>query len=456
MKGPRCRQLPLWLGALLLCGCVAQQADLVNVEKGLNAKIAKLDKQERELHQSIKDFEKMVRENRAQLNQDIVVLRDADLPSMHGEIEKGAHQLSTLRSRVDDLEHQSGGRLEAVTKRLALVEKTQSDQAAARDRAQDELAKITTRLEAMSGTMAAMAKTMGGRIEEHDKVLTRGDHAEKLTQQLSEQMTQYGKALAEFKKALTGVGDRLAQDEQRFSRMENDSKATAAHLNEVNKSVATVAKALETVGGQIVSRIEEQERRLQSLDAQVSTLSQTVGQLQGTRESSKGAAATPEPSQPLARQPAEPTAGSPEAAHAAEPPVPREALIREGHAKDAYDRYLSKFKHGDLEGAMRGFSEFLTYYPSSDLAPNAQYWLGECFYSKREFERAIEAFDRVKLTYPSSEKVPAALLKKGFAYLAMKDPHRASSVWRQVVDGYPKSPEAGKAQEKLAQLKSMR
>jgi TolA-binding protein len=58
--------------------------------------------------------------------------------------------------------------------------------------------------------------------------------------------------------------------------------------------------------------------------------------------------------------------------------------------------------------------------------------------------------------YPSSEKVPSALLKKGFAYLALKDRNRASSVWRQVVDGYPNSPEAGKALEKLAQLKQIR
>ena len=105
---------------------------------------------------------------------------------------------------------------------------------------------------------------------------------------------------------------------------------------------------------------------------------------------------------------------------------------------------------------MHGFSDFLSRYASSELAANAQYWLGECYYAKRDYERAIDAFDRVKLTYPTSEKVPAALLKKGFAHLALKDAQRASAVWRQVVDHYPKSREAERAQEKLAQLKQVR
>jgi TolA-binding protein len=62
----------------------------------------------------------------------------------------------------------------------------------------------------------------------------------------------------------------------------------------------------------------------------------------------------------------------------------------------------------------------------------------------------------VELDYPGSEKVPAAILKKGYAYLALKDKKRASSAFKQVVTLYPKSPEAGKASDKLAQLKEGR
>ena len=121
-----------------------------------------------------------------------------------------------------------------------------------------------------------------------------------------------------------------------------------------------------------------------------------------------------------------------------------------------YERILSYFKEGNLDGSREGFSAFLVEYPNSDLAPNARYWLGESHYGKKDYKQAIDSYDRVELDYPQSEKVPAAILKKGFAYLALKDKKRASSAFKQVVTLYPKSPEAGKAYDKLNQMKEQR
>lgn len=124
--------------------------------------------------------------------------------------------------------------------------------------------------------------------------------------------------------------------------------------------------------------------------------------------------------------------------------------------KAEYEHVLGLFRDGDLDGARRGFTAFLSQYPNSDLAPNARYWLGESHYGKKDYKQAIDAYDRVEMDYPQSEKVPAAILKKGYAYLALKDKKRASSAFKQVVTLYPKSTEAGKAYDKLAQLKETR
>jgi tol-pal system protein YbgF len=124
--------------------------------------------------------------------------------------------------------------------------------------------------------------------------------------------------------------------------------------------------------------------------------------------------------------------------------------------KVEYDRLLAFFKEGNLDESRQGFTAFLAEYPNSDLAPNARYWLGESHYGKKDYKQAIDSYDRVELDYPQSEKVPAAILKKGFAYLALKDKKRASSAFKQVVTLYPKSPEAGKAYDKLNQLKESR
>ena len=139
-------------------------------------------------------------------------------------------------------------------------------------------------------------------------------------------------------------------------------------------------------------------------------------------------------------------------------PVAVAAPVRPAERSDRaeYERVLAFFKEGNLEGSREGFSSFLTEYPNSELAPNARYWLGESHYGKRDYKQAIDSYDRVEMDYPQSEKVPAAILKKGFAYLALKDKKRASSAFKQVVTLYPKSPEAGKAYDKLNQLKELR
>ena len=109
-----------------------------------------------------------------------------------------------------------------------------------------------------------------------------------------------------------------------------------------------------------------------------------------------------------------------------------------------------------MDGARQGFAAFLRDYQNSELSPNARYWLGESHYGKKDYRQAIDSYDRVELDFPRSEKVPSAILKKGYAYLAMKDKKRASSAFKQVVTLYPRSPEAGKASDKLSQLKESR
>ena len=472
--------------ALTLSGCLAQQAELNQVRGDLNGKIQKLDQRDKELQQTVKDAKqevnKLISDTRARLTTEISKLQDEDFRSFRGDLEKSNYQVDTVKRTFDEIKHESG-------KRIAAIEKTQNDQAAAakaeRDRLHDEVNKVATRLDGVNGrletintTIATMVKTLGGRLDEQEKGSATGDmRVQQLEKQLEnqnrafgEQMAQYKGALAEYKKVLGTLNEKLVQEEQRTAdltarisgrneavtaKLENDSKATTAYLNDVNKSVGSVAKALETMSGQLITRIEEQDRRvddlvknLQAMDGQLAGLHQAVTRAQSTQENAV-ARTSAEPAAPASHEPAPPT----QAIHAQPASAP---VHRDTQAREAYDHSITTFKQGNLDNALHGFSQFLTEYPTSDLAPNAQYWLGECYYGKRDYARAVEAFDRVKIAYPTSEKVPAALLKKGFAYLALKDRNRASSVWRQVVDGYPNSPEAGKALEKLAQLKQIR
>ena len=120
--------------------------------------------------------------------------------------------------------------------------------------------------------------------------------------------------------------------------------------------------------------------------------------------------------------------------------------------RSQYERVLTLFRDGDLDGARHGFTAFIAGYPGSALAPNAWFWLGESYYGMKNYEKAVEAYDRVELDYPTSDKVPAAILKKGYSYIALKDRKKAAATLKRLAATFPDSVEAERALNKLAQL----
>ena len=310
-------------------------------------------------------------------------------------------------------------------------------------------------------------------------------------------------------RAISGKVD--ADNKAAVSHINESNRTMSGHLDGVNKSVASVVKTLESVSQKFAARFDEQDRRIDSLgrsleqvnhlesvsqqlsarfdeqDRRIDLLGRSLGQVgqkAGARsqnlkhsqrspipsvaESSKVEQSVrdsdPDSSGSLAQAqvsvPSEAEASSAPVSTIAAPveaPVATAASSSEVAAdRGQYERVLALFRGGDLEGARKGFSAFIATYPNSDLAPNARYWLGEAYYGAKDFKRAIDAYDKVEIDYPRSEKVPAAILKKGYAYLALKDKKRASSAFKQVVTLYPRSPEAGKASDKLVQLKEGR
>ncbi len=98
---------------------------------------------------------------------------------------------------------------------------------------------------------------------------------------------------------------------------------------------------------------------------------------------------------------------------------------------------------------MLEFLDFIGKYPKHPLAANAQYWIGEAYYSQRDYRQALVEFQKV-LEYPSANgKVPDALLKMGLCYTSLREPGRASEVWTRIVGEYPSSEAAGQARSYL-------
>jgi len=93
--------------------------------------------------------------------------------------------------------------------------------------------------------------------------------------------------------------------------------------------------------------------------------------------------------------------------------------------------------------------QYLSQNPSSKLAPNALYWIGETYYSEKSFAQSILKFKEVSRRFPKSGKVPAAMLKIGLAYDKLGDRENAVFYLRTLIEDYPKSDPAKIGRERL-------
>lgn len=122
-------------------------------------------------------------------------------------------------------------------------------------------------------------------------------------------------------------------------------------------------------------------------------------------------------------------------------------------AEALYQRGYRETTSKDFPGAVDTFQKFLSSYPDHKYAGNAQYWLGEIYYAKGDWEMAVLEFDKAVKKYPGSEKTPASLLKQGFAFEKLGAGKEARVLLDEIVRKYPASPEADLAKKKLETLK---
>ena len=122
--------------------------------------------------------------------------------------------------------------------------------------------------------------------------------------------------------------------------------------------------------------------------------------------------------------------------------------------KSVYGQAFDALKAGSYSVAVSGFEGFLKQYPSSPLAPNAEYWLGEANYVNQNFPAAEIAFQAVLDKWPSSAKAPDAMLDLGNTQLAQGKTAKGRATLRQVTTQFSGTSAASRAQARLKQLSS--
>ncbi len=215
----------------------------------------------------------------------------------------------------------------------------------------------------------------------------------------------------------------LKADSARATQIAQVAATLGAVTDSIRSANATLAKWQATVQGDLRG-IQEQLLQVQELTGQ------SQNKLNDLRAQMEDRATQPAPGSVA------PTPGD-----STKPAGPGPATL--------YKLSFDQMSRGSHSTARSGFQDLLTQYPTSDLAPDAQYYIGETFQAEGNTAAADSVFTLVVSTYPRAPRAATALYKHGLFLQKAKRDREARQAFQSVIDKYPRSDEAELARERL-------
>ena len=177
----------------------------------------------------------------------------------------------------------------------------------------------------------------------------------------------------------------------------------------------------------LTGQIEQLQYRNQQLQQQLEKMQADYEFRLDQMEKGKGGGGGPRPAAPQAAAAPPPSAAPPPAAAGS------------AGGDQMYNDAMKKLQDGDNAGAERGFKAFLQSHSKHALAGNAQYWLGESYYARKDYQNAMTAFAEGYKTYKTSPKGPDNLLKLGITLAVMGRKADACQVFAKFSQDYPRA-----------------
>jgi tol-pal system protein YbgF len=128
------------------------------------------------------------------------------------------------------------------------------------------------------------------------------------------------------------------------------------------------------------------------------------------------------------------------------------ASVASGGPEAEYQAAFDHLKEGRYDEATAALQQFVNRHRDHELASNAQYWLGEAHYVKREYPAALAAFEGVLSGYPGARKAPDALLKIGYCQYELKRYDLARAALARLNKEFPESPAAIEGTQRLERM----
>jgi tol-pal system protein YbgF len=251
---------------------------------------------------------------------------------------------------------------------------------------------------------------------------------------------------------LQGQKDLTSQMTQDHTVMKTLVEQSGDNVGKLNATMSSLQKSVQDVQANSGARLDTMSTQVQGLSDNLEEIKSRLGKvnqqlvdLQNTVQSldakiSGGAPATGAVSNPGTAS----SSGFAPATSAVSGPPPS--------ADTLYSNGLRDYTSGKYDLSRSEFQDYLKYYSDTDLASNAQFYLGEIAYAQHSYDQAVTEYDRVLTNYPKSFKLAPARLKKGMALIELGQKNGGIRELREVVKRYPGTDEERRARAKLKEL----
>ena len=223
--------------------------------------------------------------------------------------------------------------------------------------------------------------------------------------------------LVQILSTLRDLEDSIGALNQRMTRLRAE---TQADIRGMRQTVSQIAE----VSGQSEARLKELRSQIDSRIKQVPP--------------------SPAPASP----PADTLAPAPQtttAPQTASPPPAEEGP----DAEELYRIGRDQLTRGGNSAARAALADLLKRFPDSELAPDAQFLMGEAYSAERNVAAADSAYSIVVTKYPDSPRAPTALYKRGVLAQGARRTTTAKRLYNELIQKYPSSDEAELARERL-------
>jgi len=245
------------------------------------------------------------------------------------------------------------------------------------------------------------------------------------------------KEMVQLQTQVQALQDQMTQMQTSFNErmgvMKNLMDQNTDNMNKVTAAITSLQGTLEKLQGDNGGKVDQLSGQIQALNdsldelkARIAKVSKQLDDMQSGQQNLAAAqAAQQAQAQALSQAP------------------PPDVL---------YNNALRDYNAAKNDLAVQEFSDYVKFYPNTDLAGNSYFYLAELSYKQGNFKAAVGYYDQVLQNFPTGNKAASSALKKGLSLAELGQNDDAVAALRHVVQRYPHTNEALQAKEKLRKM----